>query len=160
MPPSAATTATGDRYTVSLTAPIGAPAARAYGIIADYHHGHPRILPPKYFAGLTVERGGVGAGTVIRFAMRAMGTTRESRATVTEPERGRVLVETIEAQRIVTTFTVDPDGAPGRSRVTISTSLPSRGGLLGRLERAFSTRYLKAVYAEELRMLDEVARAS
>ena len=154
------TAATGERYSVSVTAPIGAPAGRVYGILADYHHGPPRILPPKYFEGLAVEHGGVGAGTVIRFAMRAMGTRRESRATVSEPERGRVLVETIEAERIVTTFTVDPGGPPDRSRVTISTSLPSKGGLLGRLERALSTRYLKTVYAEELRLLDIVARSS
>jgi hypothetical protein len=147
-----------DRYTVSLSAPVAAPAARAYGIIADYHHGHPLILPPKYFRGLAVERGGIGAGTVIRFEMKAFGTTRSARASVTEPEPGRVLVETIAESGIVTTFTVDADGAPDRSRVTISTSAPSRGGLLGRLERAMSTRYLRAVYAEELRMLDEVAR--
>jgi hypothetical protein len=150
--------ATPDRYTVSRTAPVGAPAARVYGIIADYHHGHPLILPPKYFRGLAVEHGGIGAGTVIRFEMKAFGTTRSARAAVTEPEPGRVLVETIAESGIVTTFTVDPDGAPDRSLVTISTTAPSRGGPLGRLEQALATRFLKAVYAEELRMLDQVAR--
>ena len=150
--------ATLDRYVVSLSAPVGAPPARVYGIIADYHHGHPLILPPRYFRGLAVERGGIGAGTVIRFEMQVFGITRSARAGVTEPEPGRVLVETTAESGIVTTFTVDPDGAPDRARVTISTSAPCRAGLLGRLERAMSTRFLKAVYAEELRMLDQVAR--
>ena len=90
--------------------------------------------------------------------MKAFGTTRTARAAVTEPEPGRVLVETIADQGIVTTFTVEPDGAPERSRATISTSLRSRGGLLGRIERAMSTGYLKKVFAAELKQLDEVAR--
>jgi hypothetical protein len=31
-----------------------------YDTIADYHIGHPRILP-RHFSGLTVEEGGIGA---------------------------------------------------------------------------------------------------
>jgi hypothetical protein len=149
--------ATTERFTVTVSAPVAAPPARVYGIIADYHHGHPRILPRKYFGDLVVERGGIGAGTVIRFDMKAFGSTRTARATVTEPEPGRVLVETIEAQGIVTRFVVDPDGSPDRARVTFTTSMPSRGGLLGRVERALSTGYLKRVYEAELKQLEEVA---
>jgi hypothetical protein len=63
-----------------------------YSVIADYHHGHPRILP-KQFTGLSVEKGGVGEGTVIRFSMRVFGRRFEFRGFVSEPEPGRVLVE-------------------------------------------------------------------
>jgi hypothetical protein len=38
---------------------IHAPAARVYGIIADYRVHHPRIVPPEYFRTVEVEAGGV-----------------------------------------------------------------------------------------------------
>src|SRR5579885_1306861 len=98
------------RHTVAATAVIDAPAPAAYAVIADYRDGHPHILPRPPFVSLDVEEGGVGAGTVIRFRMRMLGTTREMRATVTEPEPGRVLVESDAAGDVVTTFTVDPVG--------------------------------------------------
>ena len=47
---------------VTGIARIDAPAAKVYGILADYHVGHPSILPPA-FRNLIVEEGGVGAGT-------------------------------------------------------------------------------------------------
>ncbi len=71
---------------------MDAPADRVYAIIADYRNGHPHILP-KQFRNLTVEQGGVGAGTIIRFEVRVFGQTQHFRAVVSEPEPGRVLVE-------------------------------------------------------------------
>jgi len=44
--------------TVEARAPVHAPADRVYDLIADYRNGHPRIVPPKYFRNLVVERGG------------------------------------------------------------------------------------------------------
>ena len=82
-----------DAYRVSVSARIPAPSGRIYGIIADYRNGHPHILPPA-FSNLEVEQGGVGAGTIIRFNVRALGRTQLFRSVVTEPEPGRVLVET------------------------------------------------------------------
>jgi len=66
---------------------------RVYTTIADYRNRHARILPEE-FSGLTVERGGIGDGTIIRFQMRVFGRTQTFRAAITEPEPGRVLVET------------------------------------------------------------------
>ena len=48
---------------IAVSSLIQAPAQQAYAIIADYRNGHPRILPRPYFVSLTVEQGGVGAGT-------------------------------------------------------------------------------------------------
>ena len=39
------------------SADIVAPPQRVYGIVADYHSGHRRILP-KQFHGMVVENGG------------------------------------------------------------------------------------------------------
>ena len=143
-------------HTVAEGAWIGAPASRVYGILADYRNGHPRILP-KEFNYLAVERGGVGAGTVIAFSMRAFGTTRQSRAAITEPVPGRILMETLlDGSGVVTTFTVDA-GAVAGSDVTISTVIPVSSGILGRLERWVAERYLRGVYRKELALLAGVA---
>ena len=43
---------------IAQSALLDIPAATAYGLIADYRNGHPRILPPRVFPGLDVESGG------------------------------------------------------------------------------------------------------
>jgi hypothetical protein len=146
-----------DSHRVAVSARVAAPAPRVYGILADYREGHPRILPPRYFRNLVVERGGVGAGTVIRFEMPVLGATRSARAEVTEPEPGRVLVETDVDRGVVTTFTVEPREDGRAAEVTIATELPARGGLLGALERRLTSGFLRGVYARELALLAEHA---
>jgi hypothetical protein len=59
---------------ISAEQHIGAPADRAYRILADYRTHHPHILPPA-FTSFAVEEGGIGAGTVIRFSTRLGGRT-------------------------------------------------------------------------------------
>ena len=143
-------------FTVKASARLDAPAEVAYGIIADYREGHPQILPRPYFEWLEVEQGGRGEGTVIRFQMRVLGQTRVLRAAVTEPELGRVLVETdTGGSGPVTTFTVEPEGSG--SEVTISTELTTSGGLVGVAERVVLRRLLRRIYARELEQLNRVA---
>ena len=91
------------------SADIGAPADEIYNVLADYQVGHPAILPKPDFTSLTVEHGGRGAGTVFVTRMRAMGSERIFRMTVTEPQPGRVLVES--DGMTTTTFTIEPAGA-------------------------------------------------
>jgi hypothetical protein len=67
-------------FSVEARATIRASAGRVYNLIADYHKGHPRILPPRYFQNLVVESGGFGTGTVITFEMKALGRIQHSRA--------------------------------------------------------------------------------
>jgi hypothetical protein len=136
---------------VQMSAIVPAPAHRVYGLIADYHRGHPSILPPQYFDDLVVEEGGVGAGTRISFTMNAYGSRTRSHARITEPEPGRVLVETVEGSGIVTRFLVDP--LPNNMcRVTLETTYPVRG-LRGWFERLVVPGYLRKVYGAELELL-------
>lgn len=144
------------RHTITVAAEIDAPAPLAYSIIADYRDGHPHILPRPPFVSLDVDEGGTGAGTVIRFKMRMLGATREMRAAITEPELGRVLVETDPSGAVVTTFTVEPI-TDERSRVTISTDMRVRGGPLGWLQRRLIGRLLRPVYVREIEQLGRVA---
>lgn len=136
---------------------IGAAADLVYDIIADYEVGHPAILPRRHFTGLEVERGGRGAGTVIRFGMKAMGRVQQARAEIAEPEPGRMLAETtLDGRAILTTFTVDALDER-HSRVTIRSRWSGRG-VSGLVERILAPRMLRRVYAAELAQLDRVAR--
>lgn len=150
---------------IAASAVLAAPADRVYAAIADYRDAHPRILPRPEFVDLEVEAGGYGAGTRIRYSMRAFGRTRSGRAEISEPEPGRVLVERDATNDLVTTFIVEPVDAPAgaespRTRVTISTELRvSRNGrgLATRLERALAAPFLRKLYLRELAQLEVVA---
>jgi hypothetical protein len=140
-------------FEVSATRRIAASAEAVYAVFADYREAHPRILPPSFFVGLTVEEGGYGAGTVVLVEGRFAGRRRTIRGVVTEPEPGRLLVETYPDERLVTSFRVVP-ASPEACDVTISTRFPWRRGPLGWVERRFVPRMLLPVYAEELELVE------
>src|SRR5690606_41828658 len=96
------------QYHVEVSRVIAARPQDIYAVLADYHTTHPNILPSQYFKELTVEEGGVGAGTVFRLRMSVMGASREYRMIVSEPEPGRVMVETDSEAGGVPTFTLHP----------------------------------------------------
>ena len=141
--------------TVVASRVIAAPAPVVYELIADYRNGHPSILPRQYFENLVVEEGGRGAGTRIRFTMKSFGTKRVSRANVTEPDPGRLLVETDIETGTTTKFIVEPLGN-GRTRVTFDTVYPTPG-VRGWLESWFVPGYLTKVYDAELKQLERRA---
>jgi hypothetical protein len=102
-----------------------------------------------------VERGGVGAGTVVRFTSKLGGRSQTLTASIAEPEPGRVLVET--SPGLETTFTVEPaDGQ--RARVRFDTVIEA-GGLTGLMVRLLAPGMLRPVYADELERLERHAKA-
>ena len=109
---------------------ISMPPDKVYAILADYRAGHPNVLPKAYFKSLSVEQGGIGAGTTIHVQLSVMGIRRESHMRVSEPEPGRVLAETDVQTGLVTTFIVDPAPA-GQSTLRITTDWESAPGLAG-----------------------------
>ena len=142
---------------LSASALIEVPAQKVYEIIADYNNGHPRILPKPPFVALRVEEGGTGAGSMILIEMRVLGQIQTIRSVVTEPEPGRVLVETND-NGYVTTFTVEPRAEGQHAHVTIETDMSGgRGGLLGVFERWFVARLMRPAFARELENLAAVA---
>jgi hypothetical protein len=68
---------------------------------------------------------------------------------VTEPEPGRLLVESYPEQQMVTSFRVLPLGT-NASEVTISTLIPRGPGPLGWIKERFVTRLLSRAFVEEL----------
>jgi hypothetical protein len=134
---------------------IDAPADVVYHCISDYreHHCPGGFLPPA-FSNFQIERGGVGAGTVMSFTVTLGGRSRRMTHEVSEPEPGRVLVEGGPGER--TTFTVDPEGT--RCRVRIDTVIVA-GGLDGLLTRLLGPRLMRPLYADELERLERHAQA-
>jgi uncharacterized protein YndB with AHSA1/START domain len=138
---------------VSEDRKIGAPAEAVYSYIAD-HEQHKRFLPPA-FSEFKIESGGVGAGTVTSFKVKAGGGTRAFRMRVEEPEPGRVLTESDTKTGLVTRWTVRPER--DACNVEISTSWEA-GGVVGFFERLIAPRPMRRIYAEELQLLDAYAR--
>ena len=133
---------------------------RLYDVLADYRHGHPRILPRPQFGPLSVVEGGRGHGTVFDLEVQLRGHKRSMRGVVSEPEPGRRLVECYEGEPIITSFTIEPMFSGQHARVTIATETAVHGGLRGALERRFATRLLQSLYVRELAQLADVAAAA
>lgn len=139
--------------TATASRDIHASADQVYRIIADYRNTHPLILPKGYFLSLDVEEGGFGAGTIVNFAMRILGRTQSFRSLITEPEPGRLLVETDIQSEIPTSFHVEPAGDSSTTRVTISTQLKGRSWIEGLLAKPT----LQKIYRQELELLARLA---
>ena len=141
------------RHQISAAALIKARPQKVYAILADYHRHHPLILPKKYFRELDVREGGVGAGTRMWIQMHVLGTTKELELLVSEPDPGRVLVETNVDGSSFTRFTLDPADDGEFTHLTITTEFTSRNGLLGVVERLITSMMLRQIYREELVLL-------
>jgi hypothetical protein len=142
---------------VEVTETINARPEKIYSILADYNIGHPSILPKPYFTYLTVEKGGVGTGTVLRVGMEVFGVKKDYHLTVTEPQPGRVLKEADDEQGVVTHFTVEPVGNGEQSRVTIATDSRSAAGFKGFMERLVNPPVSRRIYKKELGNLARAA---
>ena len=147
------------QHHISASRIVQAPAQQVYDLLADYHEGHPRILPRPPFISLTVEEGGKGEGTVLNVEMKVLGRVQTYHATVTEPEPGRVLVEHY-ADDSITSFTVEPHDDGRKTSVTIATDLQIREGALGTLQARLATRLLRPLYLKELDQLNAAVSQS
>ena len=87
--------------------------------------------------------------------MKIGGRLRTLRAAITEPDPGRVLVESDLDGGGVTTFTVTPLGE-AVCQVHIVTEWTS-GGLRGWVESFLAPRMLEPLFREELEILQRVA---
>ncbi len=142
-------------YSVVVTKVINAPTAHVYRLVSDMNH-HRNFLP-KEFAKLEIVQGGIGAGTVTRAHMNAMGSMVVYTLTVTEPEPGRVMRETDEAAGVDTFWTFTPVDGGARCELHLETKFRPKPGFMGFLERLL-TPAIRGVYRRELDLLDAYAR--
>jgi hypothetical protein len=129
---------------------IDASPAIVYAILSDYQNTHPQILPKPYFTYLTVEKGGQGAGTVVRTQVQMMGVKTDYHLVVTEPEPGRVLAERDEKLGVYTTFTVEPLEGGRKTHLTIASDWTPKPGIMGWLERISMPIAMQKLYTEEI----------
>ena len=143
---------------VEVTEVIDARPEEVYAVFSDYEVAHHAILPKPYFVDMKVEQGGQGAGTVVRVWMNVFGAKREYHLTVSEPEPGRVLVESDPVAGMVTRFVVEPVGSGQQSRVTIASDSPASPGFAGLMERLMNPPITRRIYREELHQLADYLR--
>jgi hypothetical protein len=145
---------------VEVSSVITARPEAIYAILADYRAGHQAILPKPYFSELVIEQGGQGAGTVLRVQMNVMGTRTHFHMVVSEPQPGRVLMETDEQAGVVTTFTVEPAAGDNQTRVTIASDFRASPGIKGLVERLLNPPIVRRIYRQELQLLADHIRES
>lgn len=142
------------RVCFSMFRQIPASTGQVFHLLDDYQNGHWRVLPPA-FSDYRVLEGGFGEGTRIAFSLTLSGRTTATEGIVTVPDPGRVIVETYPGERMVTTFTVNPES--DGTRLTIATSFPTRMSLLAPLEERILRRLLEPIYAQELALIAQWA---
>src|SRR2546425_8511641 len=145
---------------VKAAAVLDARPEDVYTTIADYQHSHPNILPKESLYDLQVEQGGYGAGTMIRFKMKAFGVEQSFYQRVSEPKPGRVLVEQDidSVQNVMTTFMVTPVENEQKSHVEIATTMNTSPGFKGLVERIIVPIINPHVYRKELKLLEAAAQ--
>jgi hypothetical protein len=145
---------------VKASAVLEARPEDVYATIADYHQGHPNILPKENLYDLQVEQGGYGEGTIIRFKARILGIEQSLRHRVSEPEPGRVLVEQdIDTMQNETNiFTVTPLEQGQKSHVEIAVVTNASPGLKGLVERVVILSIFPSMLRKELKLLEAVAQ--
>jgi polyketide cyclase/dehydrase/lipid transport protein len=145
----------------TAVASFPAEPGRVYSLLADYNSSHHSILPANYFKKLEVTAGGVGAGTRTRVEMQMLGRTFHFEQAITEPEPGRVLVETDPTGSSTTRFVVDAIENGRSSRVLIETRFKTEHeGLRGRIERWIMASTLRRIYREQLALIAAHATAA
>ena len=150
------------RFVVESCATINGSARDVYAILADYKHGHPRIMPRKYCDGLRVLKGsGVGENTRIEVRFNIFGQKETLVMDISEPEPGRVLQEIDTNAKNITQFIVDPLDE-GTCTVTLRTSVLSTLGFqpLAAVDMWMKKFVLRSMFEEELKILDQVMVAS
>ncbi len=110
-------------------------------------------MPKEYFLSLQVEEAGVGVGTIIKFSMRILRRRQDFRYLITEPQPGRLLVETNIHSEMATSFQLAPADNSSLTRVTISTELRGRNWIEALLARPM----LEKIYRQELAQLARLA---
>jgi uncharacterized protein YndB with AHSA1/START domain len=136
---------------------IDAPPAEVYAALIDYQNKRPSILTPN-FLDYSVEKGGIGEGTVISYRLQAGGRERPYRMQVTETAKGQTLTEKDLNSSLSTTWTLTPVDGGQKTKVQIKTSWEGAGGVGGFFERTFAPGGLRRIYDQMLSNLAQTVK--
>lgn len=135
---------------VASSAVIDASPEAIYAVFSDYEVAHRAILPKPYFAEMVVLAGGQGAGTVIDVYMDVFGNKKTYHLAVTEPNPGRLLVETDYLTGERTHFIMKPLANGRQTQVTIDSMFNASPGLAGKIERLITPPVTRYIFKKEL----------
>ncbi|HEY3992224.1 MAG TPA: SRPBCC family protein [Ktedonobacteraceae bacterium] len=128
---------------------IDASPATVFQTLADYETKRPRILPPNYLD-YTIEKGGKGNGTIIRYRLHAAGRERPYEMHVEETVKGQVLTERDKGSSLVTRWCVLPISGGQKSKVSVESDWEGSSGIGGFFERTFAPLGLRRIYKDIL----------
>jgi len=143
------------RIHVEVERAIEARPEDVYAFLADYSDKHSTILTSN-FVDYTVEKGGIGAGTVIHYRLQAGRREREYHMQIEEPSKGRVLLERDTGSSLVNTWMVSQGANKRQSKVSVTTEWEGSSGMGGFFERTFAPMGLRSIYTQ---MLDRLAQS-
>jgi hypothetical protein len=135
---------------VISSAVIDASPEVIYAVFSDYEVAHKAILPKPYFSEMVVLAGGQGAGTVIDVHMDVFGNKKTYHLAVTEPEPGRLLVETDYLTGERTHFIMEPLPNGRQTKVTIDSKFNVSPGFAGKIERFITPLVTGYFFKKEL----------
>lgn len=133
---------------------IDARPEAVYEALADYKGQRKQMLTPN-FLDYTIERGGRGGGTMLRYRLQAAGRERPYHISVQEPVKGQVLVERDTNSSLVTTWSVAPVKDGDKSRVSVESEWTGGSGVKGFFERTFAPLGLRRIYDTMLSRLEQ-----
>jgi hypothetical protein len=147
------------RYvTVTKERVVLATPAEVFALLRDYRQ-RPKIWPPNV-SDYQVEAGGEGAGTILRYRLRAGRRERAYHIEVEEGSPGRELHERDMSSTFVTTWTLEPVEGGARTLVRLHSQWRGAAGVGGIFERLFAPRGLGRIYDDLLARLDSALRAA
>ena len=143
--------------TVQMSRAIAAKPEDIYAFLRDYHK-RPQILTPN-FLDYTIEAGGEGAGTVVRYRLLAARRERPYQMRVDEPVEGRVLRESDTGSSLITTWTLSPAANAEGTTVALASRWQGGSGMGGFMERTFAPMGLRRIYSAMLGRLAQVVES-
>lgn len=132
---------------------VDARPFQVYEILTDYQERRPQMLTPN-FLDYSVEHGGYGNDTIIRYRLRAARRERSYQMHVDETVRGKIITERDANSSLVTTWALSPLKDGKQTKVQIVSEWEGRGGIKGFMERIFAPLGLSRIYD---RMLSRLA---
>jgi hypothetical protein len=135
---------------------INARPENVYALLSDYKSKRPQLLTPN-FLNYTLEKGGQGQGTIIRYRLHAANRERDYRLNIDEPVKGKIITERDSNSSLVNTWTISPLSDGTRTRVSIINEWEGGSGVKGFFERTFAPLGLKSIYGQILGMVSLLA---
>ncbi|HEY4389330.1 MAG TPA: SRPBCC family protein, partial [Ktedonobacteraceae bacterium] len=134
---------------------VNASPENIYTFLTDYVNKRPQILTPN-FMDYSVEKGGQGKGTIVRYRLHAANRERDYHLRIDEPVKGKIITEQDTKSTLVNTWTLSAANGGTRTRVSVITEWEGGHGVKGFFERTFAPMGVKSIYGKVLDALDHL----